>query len=167
MPTPHEWLKAIGATESLRETAEQAGLSHATLSRQITAGRFLIETAIALARAYGTSPVAALVANGHLTEQEAGLDGIQVALAAASDEQLVIEVSKRMGIEGASTLFDAPASQAAKAAENVVRGRFPSNVGTPADDESLGEPSVKQPPSRKRTAARKGTRKADQAPHAD
>lgn len=167
MPTPHEWLKAIGATDSLRDTAEKAGLSHATLSRQITAGRFLIETAIALARAYETSPVAALVVNGHLTEEEAGLDAIEVALAAASDEQLVMEVSKRMGIAGASTLFDAPASEAARTAENVVRGRFPSNVGTPAEDEHLNEPSVKQPPLRKRTAARKGTRKADQAPHAD
>jgi len=38
------------------------------------------------------------------------------------------------------------------------------NVGTPAQDE---EASVKQPPAKQRTAAKKGTRKADRAPHAE
>ncbi len=37
------------------------------------------------------------------------------------------------------------------------------SVGTKSDD----EPGVKQPPAKQRTAARKGTRKADTAPHAD
>lgn len=78
MPTPHEWLKAIGATESLREIANRSGVSHATLSRQITGGRFLIDTSIELARAYGVSPVSALVANGHITPKEAGMGGGEV-----------------------------------------------------------------------------------------
>lgn len=50
----------------------------------------------------------------------------------------------------------------------VIQGQFGKrNVGTPSEDEVVDEPSVKQPPARQRTAARKGTRKADQAPHAD
>lgn len=44
---------------------------------------------------------------------------------------------------------------------NVIEGRF--GVGAPGED----EPSVKQPPAKQRTAARKGTRKADEAPHAE
>ncbi len=44
---------------------------------------------------------------------------------------------------------------------NVVEGRF--GVGASVED----EPSVKQPPAKQRTAARKGVRKADAAPHAE
>jgi transcriptional regulator with XRE-family HTH domain len=44
---------------------------------------------------------------------------------------------------------------------NVIAGRF--GVGTPGED----EPGVKQPPAKQRTAARKGTTKADDAPHAE
>ena len=161
MPTPHEWLKAIGATESLREIATRSGVSHATLSRQISNGRFLIETAIDLARAYSTSPVAALVANGYLSADEADITSIEIALEAATDEQLVVEVSKRMGIAGASTLFDAPVSEAAASASNVVHGNFP--VGGAAEDEA----GHKQPPAKKRSAAKTGKTKAESAPHAE
>ncbi|MBN9210763.1 MAG: hypothetical protein BGO45_10845 [Microbacterium sp. 71-36] len=167
MPTPHEWLKAIGATESLRDIASRSGISHATLSRQITNGRFLIETSLELARAYDASPIAALVANGHLTEEEAGISGIDVALSTATDEQIVLEVGRRLGVSG-SILFDAPISQAVEMAGNVVgHGRFPGDVGSSTQDEDSDEPSVKQPPAKRRTAARKGARKADEAPYAD
>jgi hypothetical protein len=43
----------------------------------------------------------------------------------------------------------------------IIEGRF--GVGTSGED----EPSVKQPPAKLRTAAKKGTRKADAAPAAD
>ena len=151
MPTPHEWLKAIGATESLRDIASRSGISHATLSRQITNGRFLIETSLELARAYDASPIAALVANGHLTEEEAGISGIDVALSTATDEQIVLEVGRRLGVSGYV----------------VGHGRFPGDVGSSTQDEDSDEPSVKQPPAKRRTAARKGARKADEAPYAD
>lgn len=140
MSTPHEWLKAIGATESLREIAARSGVSHATLSRQISNGRFLIETCIELARAYGVSPISALVANGHLTPEEGGVNDIEVALHASTDEQLVIEVGRRMGIESPATLFDAPVSQAVASASNVVRGDF--GVGGSGEDlDAVARPS--------------------------
>lgn len=44
----------------------------------------------------------------------------------------------------------------------AARGR--RNVGTPTQDD---EAPVKQPPAKQRTAAKKGTRKADRAPHAE
>lgn len=145
MPTPHEWLKAIGATDSLRDIAAHAGVSHATLSRQITSGRFLIETSIELARAYGVSPVSALVANGHLTPEEGGVTGVDVALQSATDEQLVIEIGRRMGIEGASTLFDAPASQAVTTASNVVHGRFDVRDSAEDDLDAVARPTDPEP----------------------
>jgi hypothetical protein len=163
MSNPHTWLKSIGAVESLREVASRAGVSHATLSRQISNGRFLFDTTLDLARAYGAPVVPALVANGHLTPTEGGMEGIEKALAAATDEQLVVEVGRRLGL-GGSILFDAPASEAMATASNVIDGRFPdANVSAPGED----EPTVKQPPSRHREAAKKGTRKAEKAPHAE
>lgn len=145
MINPHTWLKSIGATDSLREIASRAGVSHATLSRQITAGRFLIETTLELARAYDASPVMALVANGYLTEEEAGLTGIDSVLASASDEQLVTEVGRRLGLPAASMLFDQPISAAVDTASNVVQGRFGVGARTEDDEEAVARPTDPEP----------------------
>lgn len=48
------------------------------------------------------------------------------------------------------------------ARDNVVRGDFGNVGGLDQDDVD-----IKQPPATQRTAAKKGTRKADQAPHTD
>jgi len=112
MTTTYEWLKSIGATESLREIASKTGLSHATLSRQINDGRFLIDTTIRLARAYGVSPVTALVKFGYLTAEEADVDRVAATLEIAEDKQLVAEVGRRLGITEITTIFDQPISQA-------------------------------------------------------
>lgn len=48
--------------------------------------------------------------------------------------------------------------------DEFTAARIARNVGTPSQD---GEAPVKQPPAKQRTAAKKGTRKADRAPHAD
>lgn len=121
MTNPYEWLRMIGANESLREIASKTGVSHATLSRQINDGAFLMDTTIRLARAYAVSPVAALVANGHLTEAEAGLDAIDSALQLASDGQLVAAVADRLGVD--LSIFDKPISQAFTDAANVTEIR--------------------------------------------
>lgn len=68
-----------------------------------------------------------------------------------SDEDLLRELLRRAESRRASR---------GNVAELRPRRR---DVGGDADDELL----AKEPPVRQRTAARKGTRKADQAPHAD
>jgi hypothetical protein len=45
----------------------------------------------------------------------------------------------------------------------LIEGKFGKDVGAPGED----EPTMKQPPAKQRTAAKKGTRKADQAPTAE
>lgn len=45
----------------------------------------------------------------------------------------------------------------------LIEGRFGGGVGASGED----EPDVKQPPAKQRTAAKKGTRKADEAPFAE
>lgn len=136
MTNPNEWLRIIGANESLREIAAKTGVSHATLSRQINDGAFLLDTTIRLARAYAVSPVAALVANGHLTAREAGLDAVESALELATDAQLVEQIAKRLGISDLGSIFDKPISEAVTEAtihQMPARG----NVPTPDEDRAL------------------------------
>jgi hypothetical protein len=64
---------------------------------------------------------------------------------------LMIELSRRARI----------AMHGPERAGELIEGRF--GVGAAGED----EPTVKQPPAKERTAARKGTRKADEAPHAE
>lgn len=117
--TPHEWLKSIGATDSLRDIATRAGLSHATLSRQIGDGRFLMDTTLRLARAFGVSPVAALVSNGHLTPEEATFDSA-TSLQTATDAELVMEVARRLDVSDMGGLLDMPISSAVPAAHFMI-----------------------------------------------
>jgi transcriptional regulator with XRE-family HTH domain len=72
-------------------------------------------------------------------------------LVEVSDEDLLRELLRRTEERGASR-------------SNVVEMR-PRKIDVGGVDDD--EPTVKQPPAHQRTAARKGTRKADQAPHAD
>ena len=133
MTNPYEWLRMIGANESLREIAAKTGVSHATLSRQINDGGFLMDTTIRLARAYGVSPVAALVANGHLTDIEAGLNAVDSALELATDAQLVAAVAARLGVD--LSIFDKPMTEAF--AEAKIH-QFPT-PSVPGFDEDLDE----------------------------
>ncbi|ALJ22091.1 helix-turn-helix domain-containing protein [Microbacterium sp. No. 7] len=55
-----------------------------------------------------------------------------------------------------------PAPDPESPTSNVTHAHF-RGVGDSVDD----EPGIKQPPSKMRTAARKGTRKADEAPYAE
>ncbi|MFK4760343.1 hypothetical protein ACI3KS_05345 [Microbacterium sp. ZW T5_45] len=131
MTTPYEWLKMIGATESLRDIASKTGVSHATLSRQINDGGFLIDTTIRLARAYGVSPVGALVANGHLTAEEAGVDHVESALEAATDAQLVDQIAKRLGVTDFGTVFDLPVTEAVANVRPLRKRNVPAPEQTP------------------------------------
>lgn len=143
MTTTYEWLKSIGATESLREIASKTGLSHATLSRQINDGRFLIDTTIRLARAYGVSPVMALVTFGYLTAEEAGVSSVEAALEAATDKQLVEQVGRRLGIAEIGTIFDQPISEAVQESSNIRHLR-PRNVSSPMHDlDEVASESIK------------------------
>lgn len=122
MSNAYEWLKATCGDDSYREIARRAQLSDSIISRQLSAtGVLSYEVALAVSREYGTSPVAALVANGHLTEAEAGIESVTSALQAATDEQLVVEIGRRLDVTPSSMLWDAPVSEAVERAENVTR----------------------------------------------
>ena len=132
MSNAYTWLKATCGDDSFREIARRAGLSDSIVSRQLSSGAFSYDVAIAIAREYRTSPVAALVSNGHLTEQEAGIESVTSALQAATDEQLVVEIGRRLDVAPSSLLWDAPVSEAVEHAENVTR--MEDHRSRPVDD---------------------------------
>lgn len=67
-----KWFKRITNDASGRTAATEAGIAIATLNRQLGKNELSAETVIALARAYGVAPVAALVQTGYLEPNEGG-----------------------------------------------------------------------------------------------
>lgn len=66
-----DWLETLPGAPVPTEVAQRAHLSKATLFRHIERGETTAENVIAIARAYGVSPVDALVELGFLTPEEA------------------------------------------------------------------------------------------------
>ncbi|MEV8023347.1 hypothetical protein [Microbacterium sp. NPDC080220] len=154
------WLDDVRGKDSIREVARKVGTTHATLNRQANEDAMSFEIVRTISRVYGRPVLADLVRLGHLDQSDLGESDAATALRAAREEDLVAEVGRRLGLSG-SILLDLPIS-AAVAASNVVRGSF-GGVGGDGQD----EPDIKQPPAKQRTAAKKGTRKGDAAPHAE
>ena len=116
-----KWIDEVRGSDSLREVARRTNLNQATLNRQVNLDMLTFETVRDVSRAYGRSVLADLIALEHLTESDAGIEGIGRALAAATDEQLVVEIGKRLDVTPSSLLWDDPVSDAVDRAENVTR----------------------------------------------
>lgn len=103
-----EWLRGVTKEHSDRQIAAKAGLSPATFNRQIKSG-MTAENAVALAEAYGASPVHALVALGLLRAEHIERASVDEALKEATDQQLIDAVARRLGeISEGESLFDEP-----------------------------------------------------------
>ena len=98
----HEaWLQQLLAGDSLRSAARKVGVAPSTITRQLErSGRLGAEMVIDLARAYGRSPVDALIETGYVREGETSLVGIAQALAAATNAQLLAEIAERVDPDG-------------------------------------------------------------------
>lgn len=127
-----KWVDGVRGTDSLRAVARRAGITSAKLIRQVNDDQLTFETVREVSRAYGRSVLADLVRLGHLTESDAGVEGVERALAAATDEQLVLEVGRRLDVAPSSVLWDAPASESVERASNVVSMK--DHRGPVADD---------------------------------
>ena len=131
------WIDGVRGTDSIREVARRAGLNQATLNRQVNLDAIGYDVVRDIARAYSRPVLSALVATGHLSPEDVGLGDVEAALSAATDEQLVLEVARRLDIPAASMLFDQPLSSATERAANNV-STFPTrNVGSSAEDQDL------------------------------
>ncbi|MDR6867866.1 transcriptional regulator with XRE-family HTH domain [Microbacterium resistens] len=139
MPTTtealHSWLRATCGGDSYREIARRAGLSDSIISRQIRdLGSLSFEVVVAIAREYGAPVLPALVANGLVTATEATLPSIEATLRGATEQQLVLEIARRLDIPGAHDLFDRPMSEAVEEA-TVTHLDSRRNVRALDDDE--------------------------------
>lgn len=84
-----EWFNRITNNASGRTAATAAGIPIATLNRQIGRNEISAENVIAIARAYGARPVAALVQTGYLEPSEAGDVTIAEVAELLSDQDMI------------------------------------------------------------------------------
>lgn len=115
-----KWLDEVRGNDSIRETARKIGTTHSTLTRQATMQQLSFETVRDIARAYGRPVIADLITLGHLTHDDAGIEGNERALRTASESELVLEVARRLNVSAHALLLDAPITEAFAAAQAVT-----------------------------------------------
>lgn len=99
-----DWLDRLTDDASVNAAAQKAGVPQKTLDTQLRSHTGLKpDMVVKIARAYGASPVAALVDLELITEAEArdaaGLESMRraVALREARDAELLTEIGRRLG----------------------------------------------------------------------
>ena len=127
------WVDEVRGVDSLREVARKIGTTHSTLARQINGDQLTFDSVREIARAYRRPVLSDLMRLNFLSAQDAGMEGVERALSAATDEQLVIEIARRLDVTPSSMLWDAPVTEAVERAENVTR--LEDHRFTPVDDE--------------------------------
>jgi len=115
-----KWIDEVRGTDSMRGAARRAEITAAKLIRQVNDDQLTFETVRDVSRAYGRSVLADLVTMGMLTPGDVGVEGLERALQSASDEQLVLEVGRRLDVTPTSMLFDTPVDVAVERAGNVT-----------------------------------------------
>ncbi len=109
MTSADQWIRQTVGDASLRKVAAEAGISQATLARQIREGTLTAESVVKIARAYGVSVADGLQAIGVLTEEDVLPISVEKALQEATDEQLADEVLRRM--KAGNEIYDRPLSE--------------------------------------------------------
>jgi len=97
MNNAQRWIARTCRGDSLRKIARRTGLSEATLSRRTRADALPIESVVAIAREYEAPILDALVENGFLEGRDIAGDRVERVLRAASDDQLLKEIRRRIG----------------------------------------------------------------------
>lgn len=91
-----EWLEGL-TSDTTNGAAEKAGITPATLFRQLSRGRISAENVIALSRAYGKKAGDELVRTGFLEPEDIEGVGVESALRLATSRQVLDEIDRRMG----------------------------------------------------------------------
>lgn len=107
-----QWIDEVRGPDSIREVARRVGMNQGTLNRQINLDQLTFETVRDVCRAYERPLIPALIATGHITHEDAGIDRAEAALQSASEQQLVDEVGRRLGLPVPSRVYDLPISEA-------------------------------------------------------
>ena len=102
------WYRHVTGTDSVNAVAKRAGLVQTTLAAQVRKGELTPQSAVAIARAYQSDPLRALVAIGLVAADEVDAYARRVALGDVSDEELAREVWVRMSSGTASAPLTTP-----------------------------------------------------------
>ena len=133
MNTAMKWIDEVRGSDSIREVARRAGINQATLNRQVNLDILGFDVVRDISRAYGRPILADLIKTGFLAQSDVSADGIESALHAASDEQLLLEIAARLEVTDFGTIYDKPISEAVSDAKVH---QFPQrNVPAPVEDD--------------------------------
>lgn len=93
------YLQTLMGTQSQLEAAQHIGISKSNITRWKEGTRAAPDFVVKVARAYGANVLDALVEAEFITAEEAGLIEVDrggVRLSAATDDQLIAELVKRL-----------------------------------------------------------------------
>lgn len=96
MTDMQKWYKKTVKDDSVNAAAKKSGIVQSTLNRYDKTGHFPAEAVILIARAYGTSPIRALVQTGHLTQKDVDEYRTLAGLSGATDKEIAAEVMRRL-----------------------------------------------------------------------
>lgn len=122
------WYRHVTGTDSVNAVAKRAGLVQTTLAAQVRKGELTPQSAVAIARAYQSDPLRALVAIGLVAADEVDAYARRVALGDVSDEELAREVWVRMSSGAASAPLTAPAPASAPEQPEQPREKRPMSM---------------------------------------
>lgn len=106
-----DYFLARTGEKSARAIAARTGIDPSVMNRQLNGSNELkVQTVVAIARAYSLSIGELFAEVGFITPLEASLLGIQQALEAATEEQLLSEMLRRVAQGKASSVLTGPVS---------------------------------------------------------
>ena len=138
--THREWLNQLPGEPSITAAAAASGIQKTTLIRQLDRGEISAENVISIARAFDQNSADALAETGYLEAREVSNAGVAMALAYATNAQLLAEINQRVDPEAVRTFhgegdeittsFDANLSLVADSSpdEDELRGRNDDDV---------------------------------------
>lgn len=93
--TLKEWLDTLPGSPTVSQAADHSDVSKATLLRHAKSGKTTAEYAVAISRAYEVNEIQALIDLGFVNTEAVDKYGVEAALAAATNEQLLDEIMRR------------------------------------------------------------------------
>lgn len=129
-----KWFAQVANGDSVNAASHHAGIIPRTFARQIERNHIDAENVIAIAIAYGTHPVRALVNTGYLDEEWDTSIDLASPIRTVTEEQLAIEVLRRMKIGMETSELTDDINEFAQRRSNTA-GQHVSFVGD--DDDAL------------------------------
>lgn len=126
--THTDWYRRVTRGDSNRQVSSLAGISDATLGRQLRAGELNADLIIKIAQAYEESPVVALVDLGFISAKWMQEIGTTTALTRATDEELTDELLRRLKLIDDEPVDELAARRSNKGAGHVDAGSYDGTV---------------------------------------